>query len=160
MALGKVAGLVFSGSDDWSVHASETAMMLFGISTALMWVRTLNFVMVQKDLGQVRGIGGIVLSHSRQCCICIYQCTSIKIRPRLSMHIYKHTIHVYTRMQFVRVMMNMGQDLAFFSIAWCILILAFRCTCAYFLGLQPSGQFRDRERANSGTPVTTITPLA
>ena len=39
--------------------------------------------------------------------------------------------------QFVRVMMNMAQDLAFFSIAWCILILAFRCAHAQPFVLQP-----------------------
>ena len=39
-------------------------MMLYGLSTALMWVRTLNFVMVQKDLGQVLGIARIMLAHS------------------------------------------------------------------------------------------------
>ena len=27
--------------------------MLYGLATALMWIRTLNFVMIQKDLGQV-----------------------------------------------------------------------------------------------------------
>ena len=32
---------------------SDAGLLLMGISTGLMWLRTLNFVLVQQDLGQV-----------------------------------------------------------------------------------------------------------
>ena len=31
---------------------SETGLLLMGLATGLMWMRTLNFVLVQQDLGQ------------------------------------------------------------------------------------------------------------
>jgi hypothetical protein len=30
----------------------ETGLLLFGLATGLMWLRTLSFVLVQQDLGQ------------------------------------------------------------------------------------------------------------
>ena len=43
---------------------SESALLLFGLATGLMWLRTLSFVLVQKDLGQVLLLQGAILQKN------------------------------------------------------------------------------------------------
>ncbi len=52
--------------------------------------------------------------------------------------------------QFVRVMQNMAKDLGFFSIVWCVLVLAFRCglfCCVHACNAEKASSLRVRGSA-------------
>jgi hypothetical protein len=49
-----------------SAALSEWSVLLYGLSAGLMWLRTLNFVLVQQDLGQVLAQTKITISFLLQ----------------------------------------------------------------------------------------------
>jgi hypothetical protein len=85
------------------IEADKLGSSLYGIAVCMMWLRTLNFMLMEKHLGQVQAV----------------------LIKYLSFQQFAPPELICLLMQFVRVMLNMAKDLGFFSVVWVVLTLAF-----------------------------------
>jgi hypothetical protein len=128
--------------------------VFYGLAAGLMWLHTLNFLLVQPDLGQAYPLFCVNPSLRVQCfsqnhtgpndtdfCF-LFDPTNISAN-----------INIIALLQFVRVLQNMAKDLGFFGFVWAVLVLAFSVFMLGATGGAQGAALSDKDQNDKSPPM-------